>query len=233
MIKFIDWLFGLFGYVSKKSAEATLNNQLDTKDKLYLSMFEGKEHSYKMLQAQYQELEEKYQALLTRAEAMNLTTMEELNEENKKVHLENDQLHASLKEAEEYYKTVQKQVSEALHEDPVFGFNKSMAFPGSSSIDCRKDAKDTIIIASGRSILDDETTAKIQRLPSISMKYQIGLNHLLKYGLLNKLMENLINHGALQFTYGYNKDCTCIEMYYNIQCKRPDTILTVKEDGEG
>lgn len=233
MRKFLNWFFGLFGYIYKQDATNQLNIQLETKDKLYTSLIEGKTHEYKTLYNEHEKLKEEYKTLLKRVNEMELTSMEELKAENEKVHLENDQLQASMKEAEEYYKTVQKQVSEVLHEDSVFGFNKSMAFPGSSSIDCRKDQNDTVIIASGRSILDDDTTAKIQRLPSISMKYQIGLNHLLKYGLLNKLIENLINHGALQFTYGYNKDCTCIELYYNIQCKRPDTILTVKEDGEG
>lgn len=165
------------------------------------------------------------------------TSLLEEKRRNDELEKRQDKIEADLEKAEEYYKVVQKALSEALHNDPMYGFNKAMAFPGSTSVTTAdyieegNEGKFSATAICGRSILFDQDTAAIRNLPDMRSKYQYGFNHLLKYGLVDQLARMIVNSGAIQLSYAYNKDCTTMELYYNVQVRKPDAYLTITIDG--
>lgn len=175
-----------------------------------------------------------------RAELQEATLLDKvkLDEINKALNLENDRLQKELENAEAYYKKVQEQVSEILHGDKTYGFNGHVAIPGATALTKSivsdgsfsvKDGTETkYVTIHGRTLLLDTITTQIQADPSISGKYNIAYNQLLKYGIMDKIMQNLVSSGALQFTFGYNDDCTTIELYYTVEAKLYDQCIEFK-----
>ena len=162
-------------------------------------------------------------------EETSATTIQEQKEINEKLQLEQDRLNAAMQKSEEYYKTVQETLNKALQENGVYKFDSRMAFPGSTSFNGGeyRENDEKYIIVTGRTILTDEDTAKMKALPSIEDKYHYAYNHLLQWGLVEKISKTLVTSGGTAFTIAFNPDCTCAEVYYNVQVKKPDTMLTV------
>lgn len=117
-----------------------------------------------------------------------------------------------------YVKEVQKQLSKAFHEDDLFGFHRSIAIPGSTSItsyqiDEEVDRSAGVLIA-GRTIVDDQTTQKINEAKTLHEKLNIVIAYMAQYNILNRIARELLCNGALAISLAYNENCTCYEAYY-------------------
>lgn len=176
-------------------------------------------------------------------------TKAEVMDENRKLKAEHDKYQKDLEEAEAYYKKVQGMIHDITVEDPIFGYRSERLFPGASIVYSRKIDSDkdmpADILVSGRTVLPDDVTARIQQVSSIQEKYQILINTLLQYRLLQRFTDELIMSGAIQFTLGYINDCTTMVAYYSLKAHPalPSLVLDQlvmengklkkKEDGEG
>lgn len=172
-------------------------------------------------------LQSRYDQLMTDYNTSEASTKLELQKANQELQSKIDKIMADCKTAEDYYKSVQKQISEALTEDSRFKFGFRGGIIGSSHVGSAKDTNSGNILINGRTVFLDEVTEKIQRASSMNEKYYIALNQLIKYGLIEKVSERLIQSGALEFTLGYNQDCTSLELFYQITCVPPEAMLTV------
>ena len=164
--------------------------------------------------------------LTTRLSNVELMDKEKLDAENHRLQTEHDRIYAEIKESNEYYEKVQKDLRKALHNDTSFTFAKSMCFPGSSSVSCETVQEEhntpiQFVVMCGRTTMDDEATAKLKQFVGIDQKYAYCLNYLMKLGLIDKIAKNLIN-GGLTITLSYNDDCTVNEIYYEAKCMIPD-----------
>lgn len=138
------------------------------------------------------------------------------------LHEENERLKADVKKAEDYYQQIQTEMHNVLKESPQFAFHRSQCFPGSAVMQLVSSPKNSGVSINGRSVFDDDTTAKIQHASSISDKYKIALDYVNKTGMINRVASQLINNGALTFTLAYNPDCTVLEFYYTITADTPE-----------
>lgn len=203
--RFIDHMATTFGYISKKE--------------------------YDDLCIKYDALKHSHHLAKERIAALKFETMETLNEVNKELSAENDRLQAEIVEAEKYFNEVQRQLSEGMHTDPVFGFAGSRAIPGATIVRPISTIGDVITVA-GRTIFDDAITAKINNNPNISEKYWIAINSLTRLGIIEKIADNLLQCGAIQFTLAFNPDCTTSELYYKIDAQRAETTFNIKNKTE-
>ena len=194
------------------------------------------EENFMQAMSERKEFSELATKLQEQVDALGGISLLEEKRRNDELEKRQDKIVASMEEAEEYYKQVQKALSEALHSDPVFGFNKAMAFPGSTSVTTADYTEDGDIgkytALCGRSIMFDQDTAAVRNLPDMRSTYQYGFNHLLKYGLVDQIARMIVNSGAIQMTYAYNADCTTMELYYDIQVRKPDAYLNITVDGK-
>lgn len=221
MKKFFDWLFGLFGYVSK-----------DDTDTKYADLLE----LYGVVKVQVDEIMAARDSLQKLVDETSRLTMKELNDENIALKLENDRVQQLVQDGESYYRQVQEQLSDEMHKDPVFSFSRSPAIPGAATYSAEEDynGDDTTVVISGRSVFIDEVTAKIHNAHDVREKYMIALNNLKVTGMLDRIAQDLINHGCLQIVLAYNKACTTNELYFNLKCEKPKaTIYIEKEMEEG
>ena len=108
-----------------------------------------------------------------------------------------------------------------------------MCFPGASTI--TSFTKDNSICIAGRIVLEDSVSAKMQELSSISERYYLAHNQLIKYGLLERMIKDAAGLGGIAYTLGYNEDCTATELYYAMEVKPQESILEFKkkDDTEG
>lgn len=221
----VERILLFFGYVPK----ANMENQTNfLKTELAL-----RESEYKTIKEDYDDLCDRYNDATQRLNNLQADSMESLKAENAKLRSEIDKVNANVAEAEEYYKTVQKQITELTSADESYKFRYNMEFAGATTLKSSILPENGNVKVTGRTILMDDTTARIQAASSLRDKYTIGLNYLLKTGLLNRLAQSLIEAGALQFTYGYTKSTT-IEVYYAIEAIVPNTYIieTDEEDAE-
>ena len=224
--KLLIWLVKKFNLIvlTQDQYKALMN----TND-YYRSSYEHAKSEYKDISDALIELQAKY-------DEISGTSISEQMKINNDLMLKQDEIQAAMEKGEEYYKTVQETLSKALHGDAVYGFNRSLAFPGSTAVTTHEfresdDAKDEKFVAiSGRTIVDDATTAQLRKLPDISSKYQYLYNYMVQYGLVERIAQMVVNSGALQLTMAYNTDCTVCEVYYNLQLKKVDHQWVVDVD---
>ena len=226
--RIIDWLCDKLNYIPKNAQDVIF----DLKDESKASM----ERIGKSLQESTENLIQatmEIDQLEKHIEASKVLDMEELQKENNRVLLENDKLRHDLKEANKYFEEVEAQVSRVLHGDAVFGFKRSMCFPGASTI--TSFTKENSICIAGRIVLEDSVSAKMQQLASMSERYYLAHNQLIKYGLLERMVKDAASQGGIAYTLGYNEDCTATELYYAMEVKPQSSILTFeqKENTEG
>lgn len=218
-VRFLIWLLSKFGFWV-----CSVPEHLETREKL-----DVQEEKIKDLHERNQNLNRRLNKANKIIEEMSATSIQEQVEINKKLQLEQDRINAAMQKAEEYYKSVQEALNKALQDNGVYKFDSRMAFPGSTSFNGGeyRENNEKYIIVSGRTILTDDDTAKMKMLPSLEEKYQYAYNHLLQWGLVEKIAKTLVTSGGTAFTLAFNPDCTCTEVYYNIQVKKPDTALTI------
>ena len=220
----IKWLIGLARkFLEKHGYFIMLKEKRKEQNDLYTKLMNENNDLNMKLNSYQGEIDD----LKDRIKNSEILSMEQLRDENQRLQTEHDQIRVEMNKAEEYYKTVQKQVRTALHDDRSFSFAKNMCFPGSSSVSCEtlretftKPIDFTVIC--GRTTMDDEATAKLKQIVGIDQKYAYCLNYLMKLGLINKIAKNLVN-GGLVITIAYNEDCTVNELYYEAKCMVPET----------
>lgn len=159
-----------------------------------------------------------------------------VRERNAELERTQDKIQKDVEETTEFYKSVQSSITGLLQKDPILGFPQNMVFPGATSVDARvmdgETSDEKIINISGRTIFTDDITAKIHDTTNLNDKYMIAVNQLIKLGLTDHIMKQIINYGGLQLTFGYNEGCTSIELYYNVQCVKPKVLHVVKRNDE-
>ena len=220
----IKWLIGLAcKFLEKHGYSIMLKEERKEQNNLYIKMMTENNDLTMKLNSYQGEIDD----LKDRIKNSEILSMEQLRNENQRLQTEHDQIRVEMNKAEEYYKTVQKQVRTALHDDHSFSFAKNMCFPGSSSVSC-ETSRETFTkpidfnVICGRTTMDDEATAKLKQVVGIDQKYAYCLNYLLKLGLIDKIAKNLVN-GGLAITIAYNEDCTVNELYYEAKCMVPET----------
>lgn len=228
--RLIDWLCKVTGYIPKVAQQEISKNNAEIADTI-----DRLERSVISTNTKLMEASEKVKELQYHVDQSNVLNMEQLQEENKRVMLENDKIHKDMQEANEYYKEVQTQISELMHGDPLFGFKRSVTIPGSSTL--TGVIKDDTAVVAGRMVMEDSVTAKMEQEPSLRERYYIATNQLAKYGLLDRIMQEALNLGGVQFTLAYNDNCTATELYYAMEIKTKQSMLTFgkekEEDTEG
>lgn len=220
----IKWLIGLARrFLEKHGYFIMLKEERKEQTDLYTKLMSENNDLTMKLNSYQGEIDD----LKNRIKNSEILSMEQLRDENQRLQTEHDQIRVEMNKAEEYYKTVQKQVRTALHDDHSFSFARNMCFPGSSSVSC-ETARETFTkpidftVICGRTTMDDEVTAKLKQFVGIDQKYAYCLNYLMKLGLIDKIAKNLVN-GGLAITIAYNEDCTVNELYYEAKCMVPET----------
>ena len=226
--RLINWLCNKFNYIPDIAQKRITELEISADESLKQVGNLLQESTENLVQATL-EIEQ----LQKHVENSKVLNMEELQKENTRVMLENDKLRHDLKESNEYFEKVESQVSEILHNDNIFGFKRSMCFPGASTI--TSFTKENSICIAGRIVLEDSVSAKMQQLASVSERYYLAHNQLIKYGLLERMIKDAASQGGIAYTLGYNNNCTATELYYAMEVKPQFSILTFeqKENTEG
>lgn len=221
--RFIKWLLPKLGlvYISQEDMSKMTDKLIETKSK------------FMRLQDQNNVLSRENDYLKAHINTVEFKTLEEYERKQRELETRQDVIDHDICEANDYYKEVQSALSKALHDSEVFGFKRSMAFPGSTSVQggiVTNDDNSKDVVISGRTIFPDDVTQEIQNATSMHDKYLIALNHLIRYGIVEQIAKNIINNGALEFTLAYNKNCTCLELYYQVRCDKPESRFHITVD---
>lgn len=160
----------------------------------------------------------------------------DLKDHNDSLKRKLDQMEEYKRVDAEYLRETQKQLSEEFGMHPVFGFPRSVALPGSTSITSVRTRKpgesDEFTVARGRVILDDQITKQINQTPHMYDKIQLVLGFLARYGSLERLMKDIIYNGGMAMTLAYRDDTTTYELYFETTAKNynADSIMVFNTD---
>lgn len=215
---FIEWLCKVTGYIPK-SAQDKINHFQEDATK---SLEEMQRHVTATTE-QLLEATARIEELQYHVEQSKILDMESLQKENLRVMEENEHIRKELAESNEYFKKVESQISGILHKDEVFGFHRSVCIPGASTLTATT-VDDTICVA-GRTVLEDSITAEMEQEPSIRERYYMAHNYLVKYGLIQKMIEYVASQGGIQYTLGFNENNTATELYYAMEVVSKSSIL--------
>lgn len=133
----------------------------------------------------------------------------------------------------EYYKDVLKGLNKAVKEVPEYQFLNSKPLPGSLSVQSHNstdpDTKETYTTIRGRFIADDYLTAHINLESNMYERLKMCFNYMAQYGMLQGVVERLVNNGAMQFTISYNEQNTNYEVHFEMVAKNynPDTDFVI------
>ena len=216
--KLIDWLYKITGYCPQEAEikfaeqlENVVNNYSDVVDRMSKIAQELIDANKKVKELQQQ------------IDECALLDLIELNDRNIGLESENLRLQGEINESKEYYRKIEGELSDIMHNDKRFGFGQNMTFPGSTSLIGEKSGDSVLVY--GRSVLLDTIAQQIQDTPSMTEKYSIAINYLIKNGLIEKLTRQLISQGAVQFTIGFNENNTSLEIYYALEAKVKENTL--------
>lgn len=212
--KFVEWYCGKYNYFPENTYE-----RIDTVTKEYndeVCKNEG--------------LTDK----LTQAEARIIELEERFNESQymdyKKIELDNDRVQQEMKEMNEYYRKIQSEVSDILHGDKSFKFPYNLRLPGSSTLQDLTEGN--MIHVCGRTGIPDTLRARFDNESSMINQFTMMYNHLIKYKVINKMIDMIIQNGGLQLTVGFNEENTSGEIYYSMSVVKPDGMLVIKKDDD-
>jgi len=219
IVRFLVWILGKLGWWSCSL------EQHDAECERYDDLRVEKES----LVERNKELNRRLNKANKTLDTVQATSIEEQMEINRKLELEQDRINAAMQKSEEYYKTVQEALNKALQENGVYKFDDRLAFPGSTSFNGGeyRENDEKYIIVTGRTIMTDEDTSRMKTMPDVRDKYQYAYNHLLQWGLVEKIAKTLVTSGGVAFTIAFNPECTSAEVYYNIRVKKPDNALII------
>ena len=133
----------------------------------------------------------------------------------------------------EYYKDVLKGLNKAVKGVPEYQFLNSKPLPGSLSVQSHNstdpDTKETFTTIRGRFIADDFLTARINHESNMYERLRMCFNYMAQYGMIQGVVERLVNNGAMQFTISYNEQNTNYEVHFEMVAKNynPDTDFVI------
>jgi len=235
--RFFNWLFGLLGYAPRVDLDRERNvmtRELDEYKRRCDLLGQRAQVIASVLDTVNAQLEEHKKL----AEYLKYDTMESLK-------IENERVLKMAQECEDHCKRVETEVSKIMHSDEVFRFSGKPAIPGATVVQMRpllglsteEDGNSLAII--GRTVLTDDATREIHGYVSFSEKYSYLIRYLYQQSITQRIVDNILSSGAVQFTLGYNEDTTTVEAYYKIICALPDPssvvqiVKTENNTGEG
>lgn len=157
-------------------------------------------------------------------------TMEEYKKENHTLKREQDKIRSEIKEATNFYITIQKKLNDnvATIKDFVFPESKYGSF---SNVKTRYDDKHVTI--TGKFILTDDYTQKLHDATSMIKKREIIVKFMKDYCIAEKILNDMISNGALPMILTYNSDSTTAEVFYTIKASSIKEIFTENNEEEG
>lgn len=231
--RFFCWLFGLIGFVPASNLTIALSDVEAEKNRNM--QFQKELSESKQLVNEYERKIQEYQR---QAELLQYDTMQQLKSENIRVQ-------EAVKRAEERCKEVESYVTAIMQSDRVFSFAGKPAIPGATVLTVNTDVgvelpdcyRSFSIV--GRTILDDVGTKMIHQATTFDDKYRCALQYLKSQtSVIERLMDYVMRVGGIQFTLGYNTDCTEVELYYKMivgiptEAFRLETELSSLQDTE-
>ena len=222
----------MFGFISKKvhsQTVAMLNDEIARQVILNKDAAEEAQHKIEKLEKELESYKADCECLQARIKGVNFQTMEQYKRENDELRIQHEETIKRFDELKEMEKEIQKCISSTLHEDGNFKFEGNFAFPGSTSIttDFETDEDGKYAVIRGRTVLDDHTTERVQQAISTRDKFDILLTNLKKYGVYDHIAKELVKFCAVEYTIGYNADCTALELYYTLKTKIPKSPYKV------
>lgn len=223
--RFFCWLFGLIGFVPASNLTTALSDVETEKNRNM--QFQKELSESKQLVNEYERKIQEYQR---QAELLQYDTMEQLKKENIRVQ-------EAVKRTEERCKEVESLITVIMQSDQIFSFAGKPAIPGATvltvSTDTGVELPDCYRSFSviGRTILDDEGTKMIHQAVTFDDKYGCALQYLKNQtSVIERLMDYVMRIGGIQFTLGYNTDCTEVELYYKIIVGIPTEAFRLETD---
>ena len=222
----------MFGLMSKKEhyqIVEMLNDEIAKQRRIVQDTEQEAQRKINELQKKLDNVTAECEALSKRIQNVNFQTMEQYKRENDELRIQHEAVIKKADELKEMEKEIQKCISSALHEDGNFKFEGNFAFPGSTSIttDFETDEDGKYAVIRGRTVLDDHTTERVQQAISTRDKFDILLTNLKKYGIYDHIAKELVKFCAVEYTIGYNADCTALELYYTLKTKIPKSPYKV------
>lgn len=230
--KFFVWLFGLVGFVPAadlseathkfhvQSIELTQTQQRLAKLQQDLT---AAEHAKETAEAEVIELR-------TQAFELQYDTMEALKSENIRVK-------EQVKETVIRCKEIEAQVTAIMQHDETYSFGGKPAIPGATALTVTNDTGLELpdcyrsVSVVGRTILDDAGTQRIHQAITFADKYGVALQYLkTQTSVLDRIMDYVLRSGGIQFTLGYNTECTEVELYYKMIVGVPTDALLLEKN---
>lgn len=156
---------------------------------------------------------------IAKYDAVSLMSMDELNNENIRVKQYADEM-------KEFADSAFKAISNGFHTDSIYGFPKSLGYPGSIYGTSAYDADTNQVIIDGRIIFDDHFSSKFESAKSTEERLNILQFYMKKYGLYETIGKTVVRDGAMSLSVGYNENNTAYELYYHMNVPR-DGITVV------
>ena len=171
----------------------------------------------------------KLQDKMNRINSVEFKTMEEYKKTQEELDAKQNQLQKDIESCLKFEEDVQKQLSKALHESVEFGFQYNMAIPGSISIrdEIHKETDENgeskkVDSIRGRIIFDDAMTAKLSNEISLQKRFSMILDYMQSLGTFNQISRMIMRSNGIQYALAYNEDCTCLELYYQLDLELSD-----------
>lgn len=225
--KIIDWLYNLIGYCPKQIAKQFDDLVCPDRENTCTEETSFQERIDRIRNV-LMESNERIQKLEDQIEECSMLDMKELLEINNQLTEDNQKLMKEIEKSEEYYHKVQVQVSDILHGDKTFGFGRNPCIPGSTSLMSEK-VEDSIRVY-GRTIFTDVLAERIKQEPSVRNKFQMAYSELLRNGLIDKLVRQLVSLGAISMTLGFNENNTTLEVYYTLEAVHHESIYLGEDE---
>lgn len=206
--------------------------------KTLLSQVEKAENLYNQtiselteLTARYKDLKDLYETEHVRYIEMEKET-EAAKEEARDLLAQNMQLKQSPELNAEYLRTVQIELGRVLESMDHFGYRNQYAIPGSTCVVTGTPAKEGEIPLYARCVIDDATTKEINRADTYYEKLNVVINYVLRFGAFNRLVQTLIQSGAVQFILAYRESTTTYECFMSVNAKNFAQDATLVFDDE-
>lgn len=227
----LDKILSLFGLCRLSQYNVDIKQIMDQNaeiDRVHQRVITTQQENIRTLTDAYDESIKLIDSLQCRINTVEFKTLEEYKINQNRLEAEHAALQEKIEGVLSFQKEVERQVSKLLHDDARFGFSGNFAFPGSTSIASEiihdEETAKPYIAVYGRTVLTDEHSNKLGQLLTLNEKLQYIMNTLHRQNIYDRITKDLMKLGAIQYTVGYNSDCTAYEIYYAISAYVPDAI---------
>lgn len=234
----LDKILAFFGLCRLSVHEDELKKMIDTNREtleMQQSTIDSLHLTIESLYSACNESRELIDKLQQRIDTVAFKTMEDYKLKQNALDAEHADLQKKIEEVLNFQKEVEKQVSRLLHRDEKFGFSGNFSFPGSTSIASEilhdNETGKPYITVYGRTVFGDEHSNKLGELLTLNEKLKYIVNVMFKQGIYDRITKDLMKLGAIQYTVGYNEDCTAYEVYYAINAYVPNSTCVCLIDG--